>query len=244
VYYQFQNSLQTYYQNTGDGLLTQAWNAATGNILMAVLTSICAFFENVAYLFFCLWYTFWGVILWGIGPIIVCLLPSAGLGKYATAYLGKIFEFMLWPLLYVILGAAMVGLQMDTATNITNTAASGNQVQAQMFICLAAVALSICLITIPFTAHALIQGNFVFVGGAMIAFAMKAYKGASSALAPAKGGGGGGGGRGNASNGSSGGAKSGQGGSTMGALGQTTGGGAAHMEANNDSTLPPFTQPK
>jgi hypothetical protein len=56
---------------------------------------------------FCFWYTFWGAILWGIGPIIIALLPSSWLGRYATAYLSKVGEWLMWPILYAI-GAIMV----------------------------------------------------------------------------------------------------------------------------------------
>ena len=124
VYDAFNQSLQTYYASTGDGILTQLFNAASGQILMVVLTAICSFIESAAYMFFCFWYTFWGAILWGIGPIIIALLPSSGLGRYATAYLSKVGEWLMWPILYAILGAIMVALNMNTATAILNTNSS------------------------------------------------------------------------------------------------------------------------
>jgi hypothetical protein len=176
VFDAFQQSLQTYYATTGDGIIQQLWNAATGNVLMAILTAICSFIESVAYTFFCLLYTFWGAILWGIGPIIVALLPSSGLGKYATAYLSKVGEWLMWPILYAILGAIMVALQMNTATAITNTTASQSAQVTQVYIVVASIALCVCLVTIPFTAHALITGQFTLVGGAVMAVAAKAGK--------------------------------------------------------------------
>src|SRR6202051_773253 len=141
VYDAFNQSLQSYYASTGDGILTQLFNAASGQILMAVLTAICSFIESVAYMFFCFWYTFWGAILWGIGPIIIALLPSSGLGKYATAYLSKVGEWLLWPVLYAILGSLMTALNMNTATNLANASASNSQINAQVFIIETAVAL-------------------------------------------------------------------------------------------------------
>jgi len=49
----------------------QWFNNATGQVLLTVLTALCAFAEAAAYAFFCLWYTFWGAILWGIGPLLL-----------------------------------------------------------------------------------------------------------------------------------------------------------------------------
>jgi hypothetical protein len=139
-----------------------------------VLTALCAFAEAAAYAFFCLWYTFWGAILWGIGPIIIALLPSAGLGRYATAYLSKLGEWLLWPVLYAILGSLMTALNMTTASNLANPNATNAQMSGTIFVIESAVALGVCLITIPFTAHALVSGQFSFVGGAVLGVAAKA----------------------------------------------------------------------
>jgi hypothetical protein len=176
VYDAFNQSLQTYYASTGDGILTQLFNAASGQILMVVLTAICSFIESAAYMFFCFWYTFWGAILWGIGPIIIALLPSSGLGRYATAYLSKVGEWLMWPILYAILGAIMVALNMNTATAILNTNSSLSQQSQQVYIIATSIALAICLLTIPFTAHTLISGHFAFVGGVMVGLVMKTTK--------------------------------------------------------------------
>ena len=193
VYDAFNQSLQSYYASTGDGILTQLFNAASGQILMAVLTAICSFIESVAYMFFCFWYTFWGAILWGIGPIIIALLPSSGLGKYATAYLSKVGEWLMWPILYAILGAIMVALNMNTATAILNTNSTLSQQSQQVYIIVTSIALAICLLTIPFTAHTLVSGHFALAGGVIVGIVTKTTKLATSA---AKTGGGGGAGPG------------------------------------------------
>jgi hypothetical protein len=132
-------------------------------------------------MFFCFWYTFWGAILWGIGPIIIALLPSSGLGRYATAYLSKVGEWLMWPILYAILGAIMVALNMNTATAILNTNSTLSQQSQQVYIIATSIALAICLLTIPFTAHTLISGHFALTGGVMVGLVMKTTKLAMSA---------------------------------------------------------------
>jgi hypothetical protein len=144
-------------------------------------------------MFFCFWYTFWGAILWGIGPIIIALLPSSGLGKYATAYLSKVGEWLLWPILYAILGAIMVALNMNTATAILNTNSTLSQQSQQVYIIATSIALAICLLTIPFTAHTLVSGHFALAGGVMVGLVMKTTKLAASAGRVGGGGAGGGG---------------------------------------------------
>ena len=181
VFNSFQQSLSTYYQNTGNGGILQWFNNATGQTILTILTALCAFIEAAAYAFFCLWYTFWGAILWGVGPIIIALLPGAGLGKYASAYLSKVGEWLLWPILYAILGSLMTALNMTSATNLANASATNSQMSAQVIIIETSVALAICLLTIPFTAHALIAGQFSFVGGAVGVIASKAAGAVSGA---------------------------------------------------------------
>jgi len=181
VYDAFNQSLQSYYASTGDGILTQLFNAASGQILMVVLTAICSFIESAAYMFFCFWYTFSGAILWGIGPIIIALLPSSGLGRYAKAYLSKVGEWLMWPILYAILGAIMVALNMNTATAILNTNSTLSQQSQQVYIIATSIALAICLLTIPFTAHTLISGHFALAGGVLVGLVMKTTRVAQSA---------------------------------------------------------------
>jgi hypothetical protein len=144
-------------------------------------------------MFFCFWYTFWGAILWGIGPIIIALLPSSGLGRYATAYLSKVGEWLMWPILYAILGAIMVALNMNTATAILNTNSSLSQQSQQVYIIATSIALAICLLTIPFTAHTLISGHFALAGGVMVGLVMKTTRLAMSAGRTGAGSGAGGG---------------------------------------------------
>ena len=181
VYDAFNQSLQNYYASTGDGILTQLFNAASGQILMVVLTAICSFIESAAYMLFCFWYTFWGAILWGIGPIIIALLPSSGLGRYAKAYLSKVAEWLMWPILYAILGAIMVALNMNTANAILNTNSTLSQQSQQVYIIATSIALAICLLTIPFTAHTLISGHFALAGGVLVGLVMRTTRIAQSA---------------------------------------------------------------
>jgi uncharacterized membrane protein YgcG len=163
---------------------------------MVVLTAICSFIESAAYMFFCFWYTFWGAILWGIGPIIIALLPSSGLGRYAKAYLSKVGEWLMWPILYAILGAIMVALNMNTATAILNANSTLSQQSQQVYIIATSIALAICLLTIPFTAHTLISGHFALAGGVLVGLVMKTTRVAQSAARAGTSGSGGGSGAG------------------------------------------------
>jgi hypothetical protein len=82
----------------------------------------------------------------------------------------------MWPILYAILGAIMVALNMNTATAILNTNSTLSQQSQQVYIIATSIALAICLLTIPFTAHTLISGHFAFVGGVMVGLVMKTTK--------------------------------------------------------------------
>jgi hypothetical protein len=87
----------------------------------------------------------------------------------------------MWPILYAILGAIMVALNMNTATAILNTNSTLSQQSQQVYIIATSIALAICLLTIPFTAHTLISGHFALAGGVMVGLVMKTTKLAMSA---------------------------------------------------------------
>jgi uncharacterized membrane protein YgcG len=87
----------------------------------------------------------------------------------------------MWPILYAILGAIMVALNMNTATAILNTNSTLSQQSQQVYIIATSIALAICLLTIPFTAHTLISGHFALAGGVMVGLVMKTTRLAMSA---------------------------------------------------------------
>jgi hypothetical protein len=81
---------------------------------------------------------------------------------------------------YAILGAIMVALNMNTATAILNTNSTLSQQSQQVYIIATSIALAICLLTIPFTAHTLVSGHFALAGGVMVGLVMKTTKLAAS----------------------------------------------------------------
>jgi hypothetical protein len=87
----------------------------------------------------------------------------------------------MWPILYAILGAIMVALNMNTATAILTTNSTLSQQSQQVYIIATSIALAICLLTIPFTAHTLISGHFALAGGVMVGLVMKTTRLAMSA---------------------------------------------------------------
>jgi hypothetical protein len=82
---------------------------------------------------------------------------------------------------------------MNTATAILNTNSTLSQQSQQVYIIATSIALAICLLSIPFTAHTLVSGHFALAGGVMVGLVMKTAKLAMSAGRVGAGGGAGGG---------------------------------------------------
>ena len=85
---------------------------------------------------------------------------------------------------------------MNTATAILNTNSTLSQQSQQVYIIATSIALAICLLTIPFTAHTLISGHFALAGGVLVGLVMKTTRVAQSAARAGTSGSGGGSGAG------------------------------------------------
>jgi hypothetical protein len=107
------DQLQQQYDATGNQSLwdfitgTQAGMIAAQLVLVAYVLYACAV---VVFSFF---YTLYGAVLYVLGPLVLALLPMAGIGQLARTYATNVMIWNAWGLLYAIFGALMTAVHVN-----------------------------------------------------------------------------------------------------------------------------------
>ena len=124
-----------------------------------------------------------------VGPFVLALIPSRGLGQLGRTYFVNMMIFQCWGLLYAILQALMSALQITDPMQFNGSFLQAFVGSSQMIVMsVASVLLSIMVALIPFIASRIVRGDIgstlmTVISGAMTAGAV------ASGLAFAGGGG-------------------------------------------------------
>jgi len=107
-------------------------------------------------------YSFYGAILYVIGPIVLSLLPAFGLGALARSYIINLMTFHFWGVIYSILGALITAVNIGTVQQVLSTGGFMGGfvgVDASLLLGLASIFYSISLAVIPFLASRIVHGE-------------------------------------------------------------------------------------
>jgi hypothetical protein len=178
--------------NSNPNWFSSLWNLVTGgasSIIAGVITLIGYLILPFAYTLFTLFYALYGSVLYVVGPFVLALIPSRGLGQVGRTYFVNMMVFQCWGLLYAILQALMSALQITNPMQFNGSFLQAFVGSSQMIVMsVACVLLSIMIALIPFIASRIVRGDIgstlmTVISGAMTAGAV------ASGLAFAGGGG-------------------------------------------------------
>ncbi len=116
----------------------------------------------LTYVAFCFFYSFYGSVLYVIGPIILALLPAFGLGALARSYVVNVMIFHSWGVIYSILGALISAVNIGSVQQVLT---SGNfmggfvGLEQSMLLGVASIFYALSLAVIPFLASRIIRGE-------------------------------------------------------------------------------------
>ena len=116
----------------------------------------------LTYVAFCFFYSFYGAILYVVGPIVLSLLPAFGLGALARSYIINLMTFHFWGVIYSILGALITAVNIGTVQQVLSTGGFMGGfvgVDASLLLGLASIFYSISLAVIPFLASRIVHGE-------------------------------------------------------------------------------------
>src|SRR3974390_1626866 len=177
------NSLAQAWQ-TNPNWFSSIWNWVTGGIsaiVAGLITLIGYLILPFTYTLFTLFYALYGSILYVVGPFVLALIPSRGLGQLGRTYFVNMMIFQCWGLLYAILQALMSALQITNAMRFKVSFLQAFVGASQMIVMsVASVLLSIMVALIPFIASRIVRGD---IGGTL----MTVISGAMTAGAVASG---------------------------------------------------------
>jgi hypothetical protein len=116
----------------------------------------------VTYTIFCFFYSFYGAVLYVVGPIVISLIPAFGVGQLGRAYVVNLMVFHFWGVVYVILGALLVAVNLSTVSDVLNTGSFiGGFVglEQSLLLGITSIFYSISIAGIPFLASRIVRGD-------------------------------------------------------------------------------------
>jgi len=116
----------------------------------------------LTYVSFCFFYSFYGSVLYVIGPIALSLLPAFGIGSLARVYAINLMIFHFWGVIYSILGGLIAAVNIGTVQQVLTTGGFiGGFVglEQSLLLGVASIFYSLSLAVIPFLASRIIHGE-------------------------------------------------------------------------------------
>ena len=116
----------------------------------------------LTYVAFCFFYSFYGAVLYVLGPLVISLIPAFGVGSLACSYLINLIVFHFWGVIYSVLGALMAAVNLATVQDVltADSFVGGFVGLEQSFLLgIASIFYSISLAAIPFLTARIVRGE-------------------------------------------------------------------------------------
>ena len=213
------------------------WDIITGDpagTITVLLLLVAYVIYALAIIVFCFFYVLFGSLLYVLGPLVLALLPIAGVSQLAKAYVVNLMTWNAWGILYAVFGALITAIQFNRVNDVLGNGFLGflKGLPDSTLLGLVSIFYALAVALIPLIAKRMISGDVgstvyslvraatVATGGALAAAAGLASGAAAPAAAAA-------------------GATSGAGASTVGGMGDFIRGGITSAMSSNNSPPPP-----
>ena len=116
----------------------------------------------LTYVAFCFFYSFYGAVLYVIGPIVLALLPAFGLGALARAYVINLMISQFWGVIYSILTGLITAVNLGTVQQVlTSGEFMGGfaGLEQTLLLGVASIFYAISIAVIPFLASRIVRGE-------------------------------------------------------------------------------------
>jgi hypothetical protein len=174
------------------------WDIITGDpagTITVLLLLIAYVIYALAIIVFCFFYVLFGSLLYVLGPLVLALIPIAGVGQLGKAYVVNLMTWNAWGILYAVFGALITAIQFNRVNDVLGNGFLGflKGLPDSTLLGLVSVFYALAVALIPLIAKRMISGDVgstvyslvraasVAVGGAIAAAAGLA----SGAAAPA-----------------------------------------------------------
>jgi hypothetical protein len=167
VFQAWMSDLSQAYQQVGNQRLWDLIMGGEAAMLGLIPILVGYILYPLTYVAFCFFYSFYGAVIYVIGPLVLALLPAFGLGSMSRAYAINLFVFHFWGVIYSVLCALMAAVNLSTVREVLNAGSFlGGFVglEQSLLLGIASIFYSLAIATIPFIASRIVRGEAFSTG--------------------------------------------------------------------------------
>jgi hypothetical protein len=140
----------------------------------------------LAIIVFCFFYTLYGTVLYVLGPLVLALIPVAGIGQMGKVYAINLMIWNAWGILYSVFGALITAIHFNQVNSVLGNGFLGflRGVPDSVMLGLVSIFYALAVALVPFIAKRVISGD---VGSTTFALVRAGAAVAGAALAGASG---------------------------------------------------------
>lgn len=156
------DQLKQQFNNNGITSILPAINATFAAIITALIILAAYLIYAMMVVVFGFFYVLYGCVLYVMGPLVLALLPMAGVGQLAKNYATNLMIWNTWGILYATFGSLITALQLNRVDEVMNQGFLQGFFQGSSdstVLGLVSIFYALALGLIPFIAKRLISGD-------------------------------------------------------------------------------------
>ena len=114
------DQLKQQFNDNGAGAILPSISAGFAAITTALMILLAYVIYAVMVVVFGFFYTLYGCVLYVLGPLVLALLPIAGVGQLAKTYATNVMIWNAWGILYAIFGSLITAIQFNRVDTVMN----------------------------------------------------------------------------------------------------------------------------
>jgi len=156
------DQLKQQFSNNGVGAILPAISASFAAITTELMILVAYLIYAMMVVVFAFFYVLYGCVLYVLGPLVLALLPMAGVGQLAKSYATNLMIWNAWGVLYAIFGSLITAIQFNRVDQVMNQGFLRGFFQGgsdSTILGMVSIFYALALGLIPFIAKKLISGD-------------------------------------------------------------------------------------
>jgi hypothetical protein len=140
------------------------WDIITGDpagTVTVLLLLVAYVVYALAIIVFCFFYVLFGSLLYVLGPLVLALIPIAGVGQLGKSYVINLMVWNAWGILYATFGALITAIQFNRVNDVLGNGFLGflQGLPDSTMLGLVSIFYALAIALIPFIAKRIISGD-------------------------------------------------------------------------------------
>ncbi len=114
------DQLKQQFSTNGISAILPSINASFAAITTSLMILLAYVIYAVMVVVFAFFYVLYGCVLYVLGPLVLALLPMAGVGQLAKTYATNLMIWNAWGILYAIFGSLITAIQFNRVDTVMN----------------------------------------------------------------------------------------------------------------------------